>query len=82
MIERQAVIDDVIRAHAKGKIPESSDSVVTVVGTQERFSDSPSLAVQHLQQLWRVDLFVSNLPTVYHNGSLWQSCGAGGVNIK
>lgn len=34
VIERQTVIDDVIMAHAKGEIPKSSDSVVTVVGTQ------------------------------------------------
>ena len=46
VIERQAVIDDVVSAHAKGKISKSSNSVVTVVRTQEGFTDSLSLAVQ------------------------------------
>lgn len=40
VIEREAVIDDIIRAHAKGKIPKSSNSVVTTTKQkQKRFSD-------------------------------------------
>lgn len=34
MIQRQAVIDDVIRSHAKGKISKRSNSVVTVIGKE------------------------------------------------
>lgn len=40
VVERQAVIDDVDRTHAKGKIPKSSNSVVAVVGTKERIWDA------------------------------------------
>lgn len=39
VIERKAVIDDIIRAHAKGKMTKSSNSVVTVVWKHQRFSD-------------------------------------------
>ena len=77
VIERQAVIDDVILAHAEGKIPKSSDSVVTVTGTHKSIS----------WQLWKVFYFIFeyrlwNVPTVDHNGGLGESRGARGVDIK
>lgn len=43
VVERKTVVDDVIRAHAKGKIAKSSNSVIAVVGTEKRFSCAKSL---------------------------------------
>lgn len=79
MIERQAVIDNVIGAHAKGKIPKSSNSVIAVTEKQ-RFSDKSQ--AKALKKVFSLLVLEENIPTVNHNGGLGQSCGPRGVNIK
>lgn len=54
VVERQAVVDDVVGAHAKGKIPEGSNSVITLDRREKLVKERQTAAVQSPPELYKL----------------------------